>query len=252
MTENIYFVYLHTFNNGKLYIGKGKDSRATDFRQRSTYWRRMYSKYGEPTVSYVDEHLDEATAFELEEFCIEEAIDKGYKLGDTLINFTSGGEGASGYKHDDETKAVISKASKEKWQSEEYREDVIRKLKAYLASEDGKKERSRNTKKKWEDPDYRKTRVAQLNDMWKDETHIKKMRDRMRGSGNPAARKANIYKYPSGELIAENIVSAEWARDNGYSRSKLQVTSRADRSKPSTADNPHHHKKVYMEYVDGK
>ena len=47
-----------------------------------------------------------------------------------------------------------------------------------------------------------------------------------------------------------NVVSAEWARNNGYSRPKLQVTTKADRSLPSSKNNPHHHKGVYMRYTD--
>ena len=36
----------------------------------------------------------------------------------------------------------------------------------------------------------------------------------------------------------------------GYSRPKLQITAKADRTKPSSKDNPHHHKGVYMEYIN--
>lgn len=247
-----FYVYKHVFSNGKVYIGKGKGSRYCDFRGRSEYWKRNYRKHGSPSLYIAEADMEEDEAFELEEFCIREHLDAGYALGKDLVNFTIGGGGISGYTHSDSDKQKISEASKALWKDEEYRRNHIEKLKAYHKTEEAFKVKSDATKRLWENEEYRKNKVEGFKKMWQDPEHIEAMRKRSLGKNNPAARTANIYRYPSGELIAENVVSAEWARDNGYSRPKLQITSRSDRTKPSTATNPHHHKKVYMEYTDGK
>jgi hypothetical protein len=242
-------VYLHKFSNGKIYIGKGKENRCYDFRQRSRYWRHVFSKYGDPIVYILADGLEEEEALELEVFCIAEHVDSGYLLRSTLINLTLGGEGISGYNHTEETKKIIGEASKACWKNPELAEYIKAKNREYHASERGKNCKSRTTKKLWEKPGYREKKMEQLKDLWEDPEHRAKMTARMQGSNNPSAKVANIYKYPSGELIAERVVSAEWARENGYSRPKLQTTAKADRTKPSTANNPHHHKGVYMEYI---
>lgn len=251
--SNNYYVYLHTFSNGKKYVGKGKDGRFTDFRNRSTYWKRVFCKYGEPEIQVIEGDLSEAEAFELEEFVIAEMIDSGYELRDTLINLSLGGEGASGHVHSEEDKKLIGEAAKRNWEDPEYREKAIRTMKAAQATEKVKKRKSEILKTRWkEDEEFRQKATETSKNIWKNPVHVENMRNRMIGSNNPSARLANIYNYKTGELVAEGVVSAEWARQNGLQRPKLQVTVKADRSKPSTKDNPHHHKGYYMEYVDGK
>ena len=250
--SNNYYVYLHTFSNGKKYVGKGKDSRSTDFRNRSTYWKRVFCKYGEPEIKVVADNLSEAEAFELEEFVIAEMIDSGYKLKDTLINLSLGGEGASGHVHSEEGRKLIGEASKRNWSDPEYREKSINAMKIAQTADKVKKRKSDILKTRWEDEETRQKFIVAIENMWKDPVHVENMRSRMAGRNNPSARLANIYNYKTGELVAEGVVSAEWARQNGLQRPKLQVTTKADRSKPSSKDNPHHHKGYYMEYVDGK
>lgn len=250
--SNNYYVYLHTFSNGKKYVGKGKDSRSTDFRNRSTYWKRVFCKYGEPEIKVVADSLSEAEAFELEEFVIAEMIDSGYKLKDTLINLSLGGEGASGHVHSEATKEIIREASKRNWEDPEYRTKVIDKGKAAQATEKVKKRKSEILKARWENEEFRQKCLEANRHRWEDPVHRENIHNRMVGRNNPSARLANIYNYKTGELVAEGVVSAEWARQNGLQRPKLQVTTKADRSKPSSKDNPHHHKGYYMEYVDGK
>ena len=248
--ENKFYVYKHSFSNGRIYIGKGVNDRCYDFRNRSEFWKRNFCKYGDPTVDVVLDRLSEEQAFELEEFLIVECIDSGYELGERLINFTTGGEGTSGYSHTEDTKKIISETSKKRWSDPTYRDNAVAKLKQYNAKEEAKERKSKESKSRWEDPLYVELMKQVRINTWKNPDHKEKMSNRMKGANNPSARRANIYKYPSGELVAENVVSAEWARDNGYSRPKLQTTSKSDLSKPSTATNPHHHKNVYMRYID--
>ena len=248
--ENKFYVYKHSFSNGRIYIGKGVNDRCYDFRNRSEFWKRNLCKYGDPTVKVILDGLSEEQAFELEEFLITECIDSGYKLGDVLINFTTGGEGASGYSHTEEVKKVIGEASKKCWADSSYKAKLTKKLKEYNTLQEVKERKSKESKTRWKDPEYIEFMTQVQTDSWKNPERKEQMSDRMKGANNPSARRANIYRYPSGELVAESVVSAEWARDNGYSRPKLQTTAKSDLNKPSTATNPHHHKNVYMRYIN--
>lgn len=60
---------------------------------------------------------------------------------------------------------------------------------------------------------------------------------------------ANVYNYLTDELIASNVVVTHWCKDKKYTQGKLCMTAKADRSKPSSSKNPHHHKQLYIKYV---
>lgn len=98
-----FYVYLHTRgDNGKVfYVGKGKGKRAWSEHSRNKYWKNIVNKHGF-AVKIIDEFLDEVTAFELEELMIA-------LIGrDNLCNMTDGGDGVSGFKFSEETKAKLS------------------------------------------------------------------------------------------------------------------------------------------------
>lgn len=122
-TTNIYYVYKHTFSNGSVYIGKGKNKRAYNFHKRNKMWNNHYAKYGAPIIELCFVELDEDLAFLIE----VELISKYKESAVKLINMTTGGEGASGLPMDilkkrneaikrthnkDEIKLKVSLASK--------------------------------------------------------------------------------------------------------------------------------------------
>ena len=109
--KHIYYVYRHTFPNGKIYIGKGKSNRAYNFhRGHSTYWHRVFSKYKIVCVEILKANLTEKFALHVEKCVIRSYLKKGFKLYDTLVNGTLGGEGMSGFKHSEKSRKKMSKS----------------------------------------------------------------------------------------------------------------------------------------------
>lgn len=88
-SDNVYYVYLHRRgdNNEIFYVGKGKNKRAFDVKQRNPYWTNIYNKHGR-TVEYVQKDLSEDAAYSLEERLIKYYRESGYNLA----NITDGGK----------------------------------------------------------------------------------------------------------------------------------------------------------------
>ena len=100
--NTIYYVYVHTFANNTIYVGKGKGYRATHFHHRNTYWTNLYNKYGEPRVDIVLSSLTEAESLKYEKIILS-----NYKICNfTTCNITEGGDG-SGHFHTEAHKAAI-------------------------------------------------------------------------------------------------------------------------------------------------
>jgi hypothetical protein len=92
----VFYTYSHAIPEGRIfYIGKGQGKRAHQLKYRNDKWKKVVSKYGNPTVQVLAEWKTEAEALEHEMFLIQCFRDMGY----SLANLTDGGEGTSGYKH---------------------------------------------------------------------------------------------------------------------------------------------------------
>lgn len=143
---NIFYVYEHTRpdTGGVFYVGKGHASRAFSKAKRSKYWNNLVTKAGGFSVSILVEDLDEELAFLVE----MERIAQLRKLGVRLCNLTSGGEGPTGHKHTDETKAKIAKASSAKWTGVPRSEDQKAKISAALKGRPLNYVRSEETRRK--------------------------------------------------------------------------------------------------------
>ena len=105
-----YYVYRHTFANGKVYIGKGKGNRAYTTKNRSIYWKRCFDKYNIFCVELLRQNLTEKNALKIERYIIRNYLTNGFTLAGTLINITKGGEGVSGLKHTAYSKLKMSNA----------------------------------------------------------------------------------------------------------------------------------------------
>jgi NUMOD3 motif len=106
---NNFYVYLHNTilprdKGGLFYVGKGKGRRARS-KNRNSHWKAIVAKYGY-TVEIFADGLTEEQAFELEMFSIQ------VYGRSALCNLTDGGDGTSGMKHSEETKAKVGAASK--------------------------------------------------------------------------------------------------------------------------------------------
>lgn len=97
-----YYVYTHIFANGVRYIGKGKNYRHINTKNRNRYWTSLYNKYGKPTIEITIRNLTNKESLDYEKQCIA-----NYKLCNIpLCNLTDGGEG-EGHPHTEEHKQLL-------------------------------------------------------------------------------------------------------------------------------------------------
>lgn len=123
----MYYVYKITNKiNGKLYIGKAKNSLIRfaahkmiakggpeKYKDRFHYIHKAIRKYGEENFSMeeIDSCEEESEIFKKEIYWIAKYKEDKY----ILYNITNGGEGISGMKHSEETKKKMSKNHISKW-----------------------------------------------------------------------------------------------------------------------------------------
>ena len=107
---NNFYVYEHTRpdTGAVFYVGKGSGNRSHKTSGRNRYWKRVVSKAGGFVVRIIADGIDEELAFLVE----RERINQLRLCGRMLVNFTDGGEGTSGLKHSDESKALMSMRQK--------------------------------------------------------------------------------------------------------------------------------------------
>ena len=107
---NKFYVYLHCKpDEVPFYVGKGTFSRSQRLSSRNQYHKNIVAKYGKKNIKiYVFECDSEEQAFSDEVQWIECLTKQGYELS----NMTIGGEGVSGHKHSEETKARLSEANR--------------------------------------------------------------------------------------------------------------------------------------------
>jgi predicted GIY-YIG superfamily endonuclease len=88
-SQKIYFVYIHYFEDGSVYIGKGKNRRHEDFQSgRSEKYQKTYELNGKPKVEIIAENMSEDVAYFLESALVIRARAEGV----SLINATDGNE----------------------------------------------------------------------------------------------------------------------------------------------------------------
>lgn len=103
-----FYTYLHCKPNGDpFYVGKGSGSRSHSFLQRNPYHLRTVEKYGKVNIGiFVFMCESEQQAFEDEIQQIAQLRREGFNL----VNLTDGGDGISGFKFSDESRAKVTAA----------------------------------------------------------------------------------------------------------------------------------------------
>jgi len=122
---NVYYVYayLRSKDNTPYYIGKGKDDRAyEDHRILNDDGRikGVHTPKDKSRIVFLETNLTEIGALALEQRMIRWYGRKDLGEG-MLLNKTNGGDGTSGYRHTEESRAKMSAARKGKPLSEEHR-----------------------------------------------------------------------------------------------------------------------------------
>ena len=225
MIHEAYYVYRHKFSNDTVYIGKGKGIRAYIPRKHNKHWVSLQAKYGDPDISMVAEGLDEELAF----LCETEYLDLVRRLGVHTCNYTSGGEGISGYKYTPDqltahslrraeymnrpevrakyaetTKAYMSREDvkaymrarfAERMQSDEYRATLSARAKEISSRPEVQAVRSARFKAMWEDPDMAARMRAGVTALWQDEDKRRALAGKRKEYMNrPGVRAANSEK----------------------------------------------------------
>ena len=146
MGEN-YKVYKHTSPNGKVYIGITKKKYVKDRwgkgkgYENNDYFTKAINKYGWDNFGHeiLFEGLSKEEACQKEIELITEYKSNNSDFG---YNLTAGGEGCTDYKHSDEIKDVIGKASKERMNNPEYKQNIINKITGHKVTEEARKKMS--------------------------------------------------------------------------------------------------------------
>lgn len=104
-----FYTYIHkkASDGSVFYVGKGTANRARKPHDRSNWWHKTAEKHGF-TFEICAQWGTESEAFEHEKFLIWCFRD----MGAALVNLTDGGDGPSGYKHTEKTKALLSEKTK--------------------------------------------------------------------------------------------------------------------------------------------
>lgn len=130
--NNKYYIYKHTFPNGKIYIGITRQNKPEDRwmngrgynnKCQIVMWRAI-QKYGWKSIKHEILHdgLEEQEAKELEVYYITQVYHSNLKQHG--YNQTIGGDGVLGYFHTDETRDKISQASKRMWSDLKFRKKM--------------------------------------------------------------------------------------------------------------------------------
>lgn len=120
----LYYVYIHTFNDKIIYIGKGSRARARDFANRDNKYKEYIQNVGKENIkSYIiEESFDEELIIHLEMLVHELFFDAGYKLF-SKPNYGKYGC-LKGRIFSDETKLKLSKSRIGKLHSQESKNKI--------------------------------------------------------------------------------------------------------------------------------
>lgn len=110
--KNKFYVYVHRreTDGSVFYVGKGMGRRAWSFLKRNPYWKSIAKKHG-LIVQIIAKDINEICSFSLEKALIK------FHGRQNLSNMTDGGEGISGFRHSEKTKAGLRgpKPNQKQW-----------------------------------------------------------------------------------------------------------------------------------------
>lgn len=117
----MFYTYIHKkLDTGEVfYVGKGHGARHVSSHNRNRYWNNTVNKHGFEAV-IVERYDSERDALDAEIQLIAKMRSEGVKL----VNITDGGEGVSGLKHTEESRALMSEKLRGREFTEEHKAKI--------------------------------------------------------------------------------------------------------------------------------
>lgn len=184
-----YYVYQHTFENGMIYVGKGKGPRAYVFKSsRNRFWRAVQAKYGDPVVTFAIKDCDEELAFLGE----QELVHVLRMRGTRLINLTEGGEGTSGYRYTEEQLADVRARRAEYMRRPEVRQKYAESTRKYMIRPETKAHMAVKLQERMQDPGYRAYLSTKAKERSRTPENLQRRAEQMRAMHEDPALKAKM------------------------------------------------------------
>ena len=242
-----YYVYQLRLDGAPLpfYIGKGKGKRAsahfskTSLRKHSHKNNTILKAMGDGIAvltEIIHQNLSEPDALMIEESMIRQygrAIDGG-----CLTNATLGGEGMSGYKASEETKAKMSESAKKVIKDDAWKTKIGVGRTGKRHTEESKAAiRAAATGRRHSELSKIKMTVASTGRKHSEETKNKiamAAKKRMLSDKSRAAISVSMKEYKMTDGHANNIMFARWSKNNAYSIADQIYEKWSDMGMPGT------------------
>ena len=195
-----FYTYIHkkASDGSVFYVGKGTGLRAWKPQDRSDWWKKTSDKHGF-SVEICAEWKTEQEAFDHERFLIWCFKDMGVQL----VNLTDGGDGASGYRHTNETRVLLSERQKS-YANDPSNKEKISLIRKNQWSQKSKTKASESSRKYWtEDAKLRHSKI--LSEAYSSEDMKKMQREK-----SPIVNRRNEFEETR-RLAAKNYWSSEKA-----------------------------------------
>ena len=206
----LFYAYIHVRPgadaNGAFYVGKGHGRRSHDFQRRNLHHQRIINKYGAENIDVARvECSDEEIAFDLERGLIK----CFRRMGVEIANLTEGGEGVSGLRHSETSRAAMSATRK----GRSHREETKAKMSAARGGQNNAffgRQHSEETKQK-----ISEAKKAQPNYYWAGKTRSdevrKKISESLKGKtlGRKMSNEARENMSAAQKLVKRRPASAE-------------------------------------------
>lgn len=240
-------LYRLTFSSGKCYIGQTTRKLKTRLSQHRQSAMRgdsqlpvhcAWRKYGEPAIDVIGEYGSDEELHQAEISAIEShgsLTPSGYNVsygGDTAPSKSPSvaakiAEKATGRRHTEDVKIVMSDGLKERWKSDEYREKVSAGLKATW-DDDRRKATSDRAKSLWE---KRKSEGWEMPESQKEKLKNRKFSDETRQKMSDSAKGKK--KAPRSKETCDKLSSsvAESWKDPDISSRRASAISDAHKAR---------------------
>jgi len=205
----MFYVYEHIRPDTGMvfYVGKGSKKRHLSKRDRNNYWHNVVKKCNGFSSNIICQDKDEELIFLVE----QERIDQLKKLSVKLCNLTNGGEGQSGFKHSEESKAKMRETAARnprKKMSDQQKEALRKANTGVKFTEERKRKISEKAKgRKLSAENKEKLRLSMLNFKHTEETkeHLREINIGRKHTAETLAKMSDFQKSRSHVFTLEQI-----------------------------------------------